>query len=95
MWLYFHTINHAIQVFFKVSFLGFVDAPVLCIFIPILNPTHPPTTDPPNPKSNRKNMKMAYYNKTEKIKFAFLIEGSCTSIQYTSKEILDQLIKSC
>ena len=31
MWLYFHTINHAIQVFFKVSFLGFVDAPVMCI----------------------------------------------------------------
>ena len=31
MWLYFHTINHAIQVFFKVSFLGFVDATVMCI----------------------------------------------------------------
>ena len=28
---YFHTINHAIQVFFRVSFLGFVDAPVMCI----------------------------------------------------------------
>ena len=39
-------------------------------------------------------MKMAYYIKTEKMKFAFLIKGSCTSIQYTSKEIkeiLDQL----
>ena len=31
MWLYFHTINHAMQVFFKVSFLGFVDATVMCI----------------------------------------------------------------
>ena len=28
---YFHTINHAIKVFFKVSFLGFVDAAVMCI----------------------------------------------------------------
>ena len=32
MRLYFHTINHAIQVFFKVIFLGFVDAPFMCIF---------------------------------------------------------------
>ena len=40
-------------------------------------------------------IKMANYIKTEKIKFAFLIKGSCTSIQYTSKEILDQLKKSC
>ena len=32
MWLYSHTINHAIQVFLKVSFLGFVDAQVMCIF---------------------------------------------------------------
>ena len=31
MWLYFHTINHAIQVFFKVIFLEFVDAIVMCI----------------------------------------------------------------
>ena len=30
--LYFHTINHAIHVFFKFSFLGFVDAPVMCIW---------------------------------------------------------------
>ena len=29
---YFHTINHASQVFFKENFLGFVDAPVMCIF---------------------------------------------------------------
>ena len=29
--LSFHTINYAIQVFFKVSFLGFVDATVMCI----------------------------------------------------------------
>ena len=29
--LYLHTINHPIQVFFKVSFLGFVHAPVMCI----------------------------------------------------------------
>ena len=31
MGLYFHKINHAVQVFFKASFLGFVDAPVMCI----------------------------------------------------------------
>ena len=31
MGLYFHTINHTIEVFFKVSFLGFVDAPAMCI----------------------------------------------------------------
>ena len=31
MRLYFHTINHAIQVFLKVSFLGFVEAPFMCI----------------------------------------------------------------
>ena len=31
MGLYFHTINHASQVFFKFSFLGFVHAPVMCI----------------------------------------------------------------
>ena len=31
MGLYFHTINHTIQVFFKVSFLGFVDAPFMSI----------------------------------------------------------------
>ena len=31
MGLNFHTINHTIKVFFKVSFLGFVDAPVMCI----------------------------------------------------------------
>ena len=29
--LCFHKINHAMQVFFKVIFLGFVDAPVMCI----------------------------------------------------------------
>ena len=33
MGLYFHAINHAIQVFFKVSFLGFVDAPDMCILL--------------------------------------------------------------
>ena len=32
MRLYFYTINRAIQVFFKVNFLGFDDAPVMCIF---------------------------------------------------------------
>ena len=32
MGLYFHTINLAMQVVFDVSFLGFVDAPVMCIF---------------------------------------------------------------
>ena len=31
--LYFHIINHAIQVFFKISFLGFVNAPVMCIYV--------------------------------------------------------------
>ena len=31
--LAFHTINHAIQDFFKVNFFGFVDAPVICIQI--------------------------------------------------------------
>ena len=29
-----------------------------------------------------------------KMKFAFLIKGSCTSIKYTSKEILDKLKKA-
>ena len=33
MGLYFHTINHTIQVFLKFSFLAFVDAPVMCILI--------------------------------------------------------------
>ena len=27
----FHIVNHAIPVFFKVSLVGFVDAPVMCI----------------------------------------------------------------
>ena len=31
MRLQFHTISHAIQVFFNVCFLGFVDAPAMCI----------------------------------------------------------------
>ena len=33
MGLYFHTINHAIQVFFEVSFLRSVDAPVICNYV--------------------------------------------------------------
>ena len=35
-----HTINHAIQVFFKVNFLGCVDAPVMCILVFVINKTH-------------------------------------------------------
>ena len=95
MGLFFHTFNHAIQVLFKVSFFWFVDAPVLCIFIPIKNPTHPPTIEPTKPQIKPENMKMTCYIKRKKMKVAFLIKGYCTSIKYTSKEILDQLKKSC
>ena len=37
MGLCFNKINHEVQVFFKVSFLGFVNAPVMCIFFFFLN----------------------------------------------------------
>ena len=63
MGLFFHTFNHAIQVIFKVSFFWFVDAPVLCIFIPIKNPTYPPTIEPTKPQIKPENMKMTYYIK--------------------------------
>ena len=67
----FHTFNHAIQVIFKVSFFWFVDAPVLCILIPIKNPTYPPTIEPTKPQIKPENMKMTYYIKRKKWKLLF------------------------
>ena len=47
MGIYFLTINHPIQIFFKVSFSGFVDAPVMCIqFILIHRNVAPPAKIP-------------------------------------------------
>ena len=77
----FHIVNHASQVFFKVSFIGFIDAPVMCIcFLVVII------------GNNFNNVKPSFKSTATFIRFEMFHTFSLSIFLYVTYSILKSLV---